>query len=104
MEIKELVKFGKKDNERLKKRNGTSEKEAILTNTIKLSEELGEVSEEVLKYFSYQRKDKMEKKNELSHEIADVIIVSSVLAASLNIDLEKALEEKMKKVDERYKE
>jgi len=103
MEIKELQEFVKKYNERMKKRNQTLEKESILTNTIKLSEEVGEVSDEVLKYFSYQRKEKLEKNNELSYELADVIIVSSVLAEFLGIDIEKALKEKMKEVDEKYK-
>jgi len=102
MEIKELKEFAEKDNKRLKKRNQTSEKESILTNAIKLGEEVGEVNDEILKYFGYQRKEKLEKKNELSHEIADVIIVASVLAESLGIDIEKALKDKMKKVDERY--
>lgn len=103
MNIKDLQKFGEEDNKHLRERNKTTEKEAILTNALKLSEEVGEVCDEVLKSFSYAREEKMEKKNELSHEIADVIIGSSVLAASLGVDLEKALKEKMKKVRERYR-
>lgn len=103
MEIKELQEFAKKDNERLRKRNKTSDKESILTNVIKLSEETGEVSNEILKYFNYQRKEKMNN-NQIAEEIADVIMVASILAESMEINLESALKEKMRKVDSRYRE
>jgi NTP pyrophosphatase (non-canonical NTP hydrolase) len=103
MEMKDLQKFAKEESERLKKRMGYGDKEFILTNAIKLGEELGEVNEEVLKYFKYARKEKMVKENELAHEIADVLIVSTILAESLGIDIEGALKEKIKIAEERYK-
>jgi len=102
MEIKELQNFAKEENERGRSKTKTSEKESILTTAIKLGEEVGEVSEEVLKHFNYQVKDKSFEKNEISYEIADVIIVASILADSLGIDLEESLKEKMKKIKERY--
>ena len=67
----------------------------------KLTEEVGEVSDELLKSFSYARKHKLEKENNLKNEIADVIIVTLLLAKNMNIDIDNALREKIKKIEAR---
>lgn len=101
MEIKDLKEFVKKDIQRLKKKYPYTQKEFALVNSIKLGEEVGELNQEILKKFNYQRKREI--KSELDQEIADVIIVASILAESLDIDIEKALKEKIKKIESREK-
>lgn len=98
MKIKDLQKFAKKDHKRVGERLGLGKNELILAHAVKLGEELGELNEEVLKNLKCQMRDKPIEENGLEHELADVIIVASVLG----IDIEKALKEKMEKVDKRF--
>jgi len=71
---------------------------------VKLAEEFGELCDEVLAYNSMQRKDKLDNivEGNLAEEFADVIITSLLLANAMNVDIEKALEKKMEKIDKRY--
>lgn len=103
----ELKKFIKKEDQRLKKYYSSvkdSDKH-ILLRTVKISEELGELCDEVLNYTSMQRKEKLEAHdpNNLPQEFADVIITVLLLAESMKIDVEKGLREKIKKINKRYK-
>jgi NTP pyrophosphatase (non-canonical NTP hydrolase) len=106
MEIKELIKFIEIEDERLKKHYGnySDQEKRILVRTVKLTEELGELSNEVLAHNSMQRKQKMDSydKNNLPEEFADVIITTLLLAKAMNIDIENALEQKIKKINKRY--
>ena len=76
----------------------------VFACAIKLGEEFGELCQEVLFHSSLQRKSKMDKfkKENLSEEFADVLISTLLLAQEMNVDIEKALENKMKKIDKRY--
>ncbi len=106
MELKELQKFIDIEHERLKSLYGYDDNEKrILARTVKLTEELGELCDEVLAHDSIQRKEKLENRDRenLQEEFADVIITTHLLAKALNIDVEKALEKKMMKINERYK-
>ena len=38
----------------------------------------------------------------LSHEFADVAITTLLLAKSMDVDIEKALEQKMERINQRY--
>lgn len=51
-----------------------------------------------------QRKQKLDNHNKdnLSEEFADVIITTLLLAKAMNVDIEKALERKIEKVNKRY--
>lgn len=51
-----------------------------------------------------QRKQKFDKfdKDNLLEEFADVIMTTLLLAKSMNIDIEKALEKKIEKINKRY--
>lgn len=70
---------------------------------VKLVEEVGELCAEILKHDSLQRKEKGENnKEDIAEEMADVIITAFLLAIRLDIDLEKALEQKMLKIADRY--
>ncbi len=71
----------------------------------KLTEEVGELSNEILASVGYQRKEKLKNhsKQTLESEFADVFITSLLLAQTCEIDINKALEEKFKKLDNRWK-
>ena len=81
-----------------------SERERILARTVKLSEEMGELSDEVLGVLGLQRKSKREGKDleTVAAEIADVVIVSFLLAKSMDISMNTALERKIKKIQEKH--
>lgn len=106
MELKELLKFIEIEDERLKKYYGgySDQEKRILARTVKLTEELGELCDEVLAFNSLQRKQKLDNhdKGNLPEEFADVIITALLLAKAMNVDIEKALEKKVEKVNKRY--
>jgi len=106
MEFKDLLKFIEIEDERLKEYYGSysDQEKRILARTVKLTEELGELCNEVLAYNSLQRKQKLDNydKENLPEEFADVIITTLLLAKAMNIDIEKALERKIEKVNKRY--
>ena len=91
------IAFGYKDK---------TQTEWIYAQTIKLNEEVGELCEEVLAENGDQRAEKLKNRdpNALAYEIADVITTALVLADELDIDINKAIKEKMKKIDERFKD
>jgi len=106
MELKELKKFIKKESKRLKNKFSLEDKgKRILAKMVKLTEEVGELADEVLGCCSMQRKEKLDKhsKEELLDEFADVIVCTFLLAESMGIDIEEGLKIKMKKINNRYK-
>ncbi len=107
MEFKDLIKFIKAEDERLKKYYGSysDQEKRILVRTVKLSEELGELCEKILLYMSMQRKDKLirHNKDKLSEEFADVVITALLVARAMDVDIEKALKRKMRKISKRYR-
>lgn len=104
--LKELLKFVEIENQRLIKHydNSSTEKERILARTVKLTEELGELCNEILANNEDQRKEKLDKydKENLPEEFADVFITTLLLAKTMNVDIERALEKKIEKVNKRY--
>lgn len=107
MTLKELSLFIKAEDARLRSMHGNYEDEEkrLLARTVKLSEEVGELSEMILSRCSFQRKEKLEtlSKEHISGEFADVIIVCALLANAMDVDLEEAIEEKIKVIEERHK-
>ena len=101
MEIKELKEFAKETEDRLSRYYNKSKEELIIFHTLKMGEEAGEVFEQVLSHLNIQRKEKEMNKSSIGEEIADVLLAGVVLAQSLNIDIEKELDNKMKKNRER---
>jgi NTP pyrophosphatase (non-canonical NTP hydrolase) len=105
MGLGNLLRFIETEDEKLKKRYSryVNEEEVILARTVKLGEEFGELCEEVLAYNLLQRKQKLDNcdKENLPEEFADVIITTLLLAKTMNVDVEKALEEKMQKLNHR---
>lgn len=73
-------------------------------DTIKLSEEVWELNEQILWHYGYGRKEKLEKcsSEHLEQEIADVIFSAMMIAKSLNIDVEKAMSNKLQEIKRRF--
>ncbi len=104
--MKKLLKWVEKEKGRLEKNHGkySDQDKQVFACAIKLGEEFGELCQEILFHSALQRKSKMKKfkKENLSEEFADVLISTLLLAQEMNVDIEKTLENKMKKIDRRY--
>jgi len=85
------------------KDSAITEKEKILASCVKVSEEVGELSWEVLKNIWIARKEKLDKFSEesLMWEFADSILSILVLAEQMWIDINEALKMKLKKIENR---
>lgn len=107
MDFRELLQFIELEDKRLKKthENYDDQEKRILARTVKLSEEVGELCDEVLSFNAMQRKDKQKDYDgeNLPNEIADVLIVVLLLAKAMDVDIKKALENKIEKINKRYK-
>ena len=104
MTLNQLLQFIDSEDKRLKKYYpDESPKERILSRTVKLAEEYGELCDEILSFTGDQRKDKLVKadKDNLPKEFADVVIVVLLLARSLGIDIKQALKSKMEIINNR---
>jgi len=106
MELKYLLRFIANEDKRLKKYYGNypDQEKRILARTVKLSEELGELCDEVLSFNTMQRKDKLENHDSenLSEEFADVLITTLLLAKATDVDIVEALKRKIAKINKRY--
>ncbi len=82
----------------------TQAEKEILTKTIKLNEEVGELCNDILSVLKLQRKSKLQKfdKRNFYEEFADVLITTIQLASVAGVDIERALADKLKKIEERY--
>lgn len=82
----------------------TKEERDILVETVKLNEEVGELCNDILGILKLQRKAKQRKfdKRNIYEEFADVIISTIVLAQTAGVDLERALKDKLEKIEEKY--
>ncbi len=107
MNFKKLLKFIEQEDKRLITYYGGAldNKKRILARTVKLTEELGELCNEVLFSLSLQRKGKVDTHDakNLPEEFADVLITALLLAKTMNVDIPGALQAKMKKIEKRYK-
>lgn len=75
----------------------------ILSQTIKISEEVGELSSEILWTLWYVRQEKLHKytQESLMDEFADVVLSTIRLARFMDIDISLALKNKMEKIKNR---
>lgn len=80
-----------------------SQREILFSRIAKLTEEVGELSGDVMLSLGHGRKEKVEQFDleNLWWEIADVIIVAHLIAKAYNIDVEDALNKKMEKIQKR---
>jgi len=105
MEFKELKSFiGKVNQELIKRSEPSEEKTRILSRLAKLGEEYGELCGAVMAYYNEQRPEKIAKLegDYLDEEIADVIVTTLLLALVMDVDIERALENKFKKIRSRF--
>ena len=98
---KEIAEMNEKD--RPKYKLYSQEEKEILTKTIKLTEEVGELANNILSVLRLQRKSKLEKfdKRNFYEEFADVIITTMQLANTAGVDIERAIGDKMEKIEKR---
>lgn len=102
MDIKELqTKLSKQEKDlRIKFHTLTKREKDILAKTVKLTEEVGELANDILATLQLQRKSKLEDfdKSNIYQEIADIIISTIVLASILKVDVDRAIKEKVEKI------
>ncbi len=82
--------------------NTPKEKE-ILAKTVKLNEEVGELCNDILSILRLQRKSKLERfdKRNIYQEFADVLITLMQLAIASNVDLDRAVKDKIETISAR---
>ena len=100
MNFQQFQNFIDKQDAFFRKIHKLTPRERTLSRTVKVSEEFGELCDEVLSSFGDQRKSKMagKTKETLESEFADVVITVFMLAKSMDIDIPKALAEKIPKI------
>lgn len=83
--------------------NFETTKEMQFARMLKLVEEVGELSEQVLGSAGHQRKEKSDKisKEHLGGEIMDVLITAFLVGKAFDIDMEKHWKEKVEKIKQR---
>ena len=81
----------------------TQTEKEILTKTVKLNEEVGELCNDILSILRLQRRAKLEKfdRRNIYSEFADVIITTVQLAAITGVDIERAVHDKLKTIEKR---
>lgn len=103
-----LQKFIHEEDKRLRDmyHNYPDEEKRTYARMVKFMEEAGEFSNEVLASFAKQRNEKLNQHNKetLAHEFADVLITALLVAQILNIDVSQALDQKIKKIEQRHKQ
>lgn len=75
-----------------------------LTNMAILTEEVGEVARIMARRYGEQSEKESDKSKKLEDELADVLFVLICIANQTGVDLEKALEDNLKKKTERDSE
>ncbi|OGV92179.1 hypothetical protein A3B57_03730 [Microgenomates group bacterium RIFCSPLOWO2_01_FULL_47_10] len=104
MTIEELIVELKKINQRLLEGYDLDDRRVrILARTTKISEEVGELANELLADLELQRKDKMQyfKSENIAKELVDVLFTALILGITLDIDLEKAIKDRLNDINNR---
>lgn len=75
----------------------------ILTKTVKLNEEVGELCNDILSVLRLQRRAKLEKfdRRNIYQEFADVVITTIQLAHVAGVDIERAVKDKLAVIEKR---
>lgn len=83
----------------------TPEENAILAHTVKLNEEVGELCNDILSILKLQRSSKLEKfeKKNMYSEFADVMLTLFQLASLANVNMDRAVRDKLKVLQSRSK-
>jgi NTP pyrophosphatase (non-canonical NTP hydrolase) len=106
MNLKSLQELIKENNKKVPNvyKLSTPEEQEILARTVKLNEEVGELCNDILAVLKMQRKSKLERfdKRNFYEEFADVLITTIQLASVAGVDVERAVGDKLKKIEEKY--
>ena len=106
--MKELLQFiDKQDKKLIKSYESTHDKEKrVLARSVKLTEEVGELCSEALSFNGNQRQEKLDSRDtdSLANEVADVLITTLLLAKTMDVDISKALKNKIEKIDKRFED
>lgn len=83
----------------------SAEDNAILAHTVKLNEEVGELCNDILSILKLQRSSKLEnfEKKNMYAEFADVLITLVQLASLAHVNMERAVSDKLKVLQNRSK-
>lgn len=104
--VKELQRLLRTQEQRLRIKfvSLTKREKDILLKTVKLSEEVGELSNDILSVLSLQRKSKLQAfdKTNLYEEFADVVLGTLALANTMRVDMDRAVRDKLKKIFDVY--
>ena len=74
----------------------------VLMNMTKITEEVGELAEQIMKYQGRQRDAKGDfDLTDLKDEVADVIIAASMMAVALDLDLDEVVQKKITKIKDK---
>lgn len=107
MEMDKLLKFIEEEDTRLNQYYGerVDKDRRVLARAVKLSEEMGELCNDVLAHASLQRNEKLNvhRSENIQEEFADVIITALLLARAMGVDVLKGIESKIGKIEMRYK-
>lgn len=106
-DMKDLLKFVDEEDQRLRNDINYADKtKRTLARTIKITEEVGELSDEVLSSLGLQRREKIDNhtRQKLEDEFADVLFVTLLLAKVMDVDIMKASERKGKKIEKYYEQ
>jgi NTP pyrophosphatase (non-canonical NTP hydrolase) len=89
---------------RIKFHSLTKKEKDILARMVKLQEEVGELSNDVLSILSLQRKSKLAEfeKSNMYEEFADVVLSVIMLANAVGVDIERAVRGKYQKLVTSY--
>ena len=105
MLYKTLLKFIDKEDARLKALagSGADERARSLGRTVQLTEELGELSNEILAFSNFQQQEKLARHDPqtLADKFTDLVISTLLLGKGLNINLKKALRDKVSRLNKR---
>ncbi len=85
-------------------RRFTKREKEILAKMVKLTEEVGELGNDILSVLSLQRRSKLADFNKANfyEEFADVIISLIQLANATGVDINRAVKNKLKKIKSQY--
>lgn len=99
MDLETLKEFISYEHDRILKLYDVKDPKALRNQmVIKIMEELGELSEQVLAADGLQRPDKLKNwKHESEKEVADVLITTLILAKNMDLDIGKILKDGMEK-------
>ncbi|MBN2881083.1 MazG-like family protein [Candidatus Woesearchaeota archaeon] len=102
MEFETVREFAKFENQRLEEKFSFSGKDRrIMAGMIKITEEVGELSNEVLHLLNYQRQTKDSVPDNIKEEFADVLLTVFLLAEVLDVSLENEILKKIEKIKKR---